>query len=139
MFNGGMYGGYAPNMSQNYMPNYGTPSNLRYNATQSVSAQRCEIIRVNGKEGAEAYPMAQNSSILLLDENNPIVWLKRTDGAGFPTVEPFTISPYKPEPPIDLKAIDERLSRVEAMINEQSNPANAKRSGKSADKSASAE
>ena len=71
MFNGGMYGGYAPNMSQSYMPNYGTPSNLRYNAPQSVSAQRCEIIRVNGKEGAEAYPMAQNSSILLLDENNP--------------------------------------------------------------------
>lgn len=139
MFNGGMYGGYAPNMSQNYMPNYGTPSNLRYNAPQSVSAQRCEIIRVNGKEGAEAYPMAPNSSILLLDENNPIVWLKRTDGAGFPTVEPFTISPYKPEPTIDLKAIDERLSRVEAMINGQPNTTNAKRSGKSADKSASAE
>ena len=71
MFNGRMYGGYAPNMSQSYMPNYGTPSNLRYNAPQSVSAQRCEIIRVNGKEGAEAYPTAQNRSILRLDENNP--------------------------------------------------------------------
>lgn len=103
MFNGGMYGGYAPNMSQSYMPNYGTPSNLRYNAPQSVSAQRCEIIRVNGRKGAYAYPMAQNTPILLLDENDPIVWLKMTDGAGFPVVEPLPISRYKPEPLLSAK------------------------------------
>ena len=76
MFDGGMYGGYAPNMSQSYMPNYGTPSNLRYNAPQSVSAQRCEIIRVNGRKGAYAYPIAPNSSIWLLDENDPILSAK---------------------------------------------------------------
>lgn len=139
MFNNGMYGNYMPSTQQNYMPNYGTPSNFRYNAPQSVSVQRNEIIRVNGKEGAEAYPLAQNSSIMLLDENNPIVWIKRTDGAGFPTVEPFAISPYKPEPPIDLKAIDERLSKVEAILNEQSNTTNAKRVNKSNDKSANSE
>lgn len=139
MYNNNMYGNYAPNMSANYMPNYGAPSNFRYNAPTSVSNSRCEIIRVNGREGAEAFPMAQNSSVLLLDEKNPIVWVKRTDGAGFPTVEPFTISPYRPEPTIDIKAIDERLSRVEEMLNEQSNNTGVKRNIKQSDKSANGE
>lgn len=34
---------------------------------------RQEVVRVNGKNGADAYQMAPNSSILLLDETAPIV------------------------------------------------------------------
>ena len=42
------------------------------------------IVRVSGRPGAEAYQMAPNSEVLLLDETAPIVWLKTTDGAGYP-------------------------------------------------------
>lgn len=35
---------------------------------QYQTAQRCEIVRVNGKNGADAYQLAPNSSALLLDE-----------------------------------------------------------------------
>ena len=80
MFNGGMYGGYAHNMSQSYMPNYGTPSNLRYNAPQSVSVQRYEIIRVNGRKGAYAYPMASKQLDFAFRREQPcgcfaVLWL----------------------------------------------------------------
>ena len=35
---------------------------------QHQTAQRCEIVRVNGKNGADAYQLAPNSSALLLAE-----------------------------------------------------------------------
>ena len=35
---------------------------------QYQNAQRCEIVRVNGKNGADAYQLAPNSSALLLEE-----------------------------------------------------------------------
>ncbi len=41
--------------------------------------------------------MPPNSSILLLDETAPIVWLKMTDGAGYPTLNPYDIAPHQDE------------------------------------------
>ena len=35
--------------------------------------QQSQIIRVNGKNGAEAFRMAPNSSILLMDENGKTI------------------------------------------------------------------
>lgn len=88
--------------------------------SQMQSQQRSEVIRVNGKNGAEAYQLAPNSSVLMLDTSAPIVWLAETDGAGYKTVSPFTITPYKSDPPIDTKSLDERITRLEEIINAQS-------------------
>ena len=60
---------------------------------------------MNGKNGAEAFRMAPNSSILLMDENDPIVWLKTIDGAGYCTVTPYTIAPYQSAPPVDVNSL----------------------------------
>ena len=86
----GMYGygngyGYAPP----YTPQMGTGAQM---------PQRCQVIKVNGRNGADAFRMAADSSVLLLDENDPIVWLKTTDGAGYPTITPYSIAPYQPAP-----------------------------------------
>lgn len=70
-----------------------------------------QIIRVSGHNGANAYNMAPGSSALLLDENDPIVWFVRSDDAGYKTVQPYKIEPYKPEDP--MARIEERLSRLE--------------------------
>ena len=64
--------GYAPL----YTPQMGTGAQM---------PQRCQVIKVNGRNGADAFRMAADSSVLLLDENDPIVWLKTTDGAGHDT------------------------------------------------------
>lgn len=39
---------------------------------------------VNGVEGAEAYPVAAGSTVLLIDFNSKKFWLKSTDASGFP-------------------------------------------------------
>ena len=101
------------------------------NYTQSFAKQ--EVIRVNGKGGAEAFVMSPNSSVLLLDETSPIVWLKTTDGAGYPTLTPYTITPYKPEPEPDFKSLEERIRKLEDTINE-SHTSNTRKSKSGADK-----
>ena len=88
---------------------------------------RQEIIRVNGENGARALQMAPNSSVLLLDENSPIVWLVITDGAGYKTVSPYTITPYQPEPPVDVRGLEERLKRLEDMLNGKPNNGDARK------------
>lgn len=81
--------------------------------------QRQEIVRVNGENGARAYQMAPNSSAMLLDESAPLVWLVQTDGAGYKTATPYTISPYQSQPAPDYNSLDERIRRLEDMLNGQ--------------------
>ena len=72
---------------------------------------RSEIVKVNGENGARAYQLAPNSSALLLDESAPIVWLVQSDGAGYKTITPYSITPYQAEPTINTKGkvTNERL------------------------------
>ena len=88
---------------------------------------RQEIVHVTGENGARAFQMAPNSSVLLLDDTAPIVWVAQTDGAGYKTVTPYSITPYQPEPAIDVKTLDERIRRLEEIVNAKSNSGNAKR------------
>lgn len=113
-----MYNNYIP---QGYMqPQYNNPYQDRLNAIQSNFTPRQEIIRVNGENGAKAYNMPPNSSILLLDETAPIIWLKSTDGAGYPSLAPYTIAPYQVEQPVDAKSLEQRIERLEQILNEKS-------------------
>lgn len=80
-----------------------------------------EVVHVNGRAGAEAYQLPPNSSALLLDENNPLVWLIQTDGAGYKTVAPYSITPYEPKPAPDLGTLEERIKRLEELIHEPDN------------------
>lgn len=92
-----------------------------YGYQQRQMAQRHEVVRVNGRGGAEAYQMLPNSDVLLLDTTAPIVWLKSTDGAGYPTCTPYTITPYQPEPQISTADLLARIERLESMINDKPN------------------
>lgn len=85
--------------------------------------QRQEIVRVNGENGARAYQMAPNSSALLLDESAPLVWLVQTDGAGYKTATPYTIAPYQAQAEPDYASLEERIKRLEDMINGQKSDA----------------
>ena len=42
------------------------------------------LIRVNGIDGAKAYQMSANSTVAFFDNNEDIMYIKPTDGAGFP-------------------------------------------------------
>lgn len=77
-----------------------------------------EIIKVNGYEGANAYQMTVNSSALLLDINNPVVYLKQTDGAGYASITAYKIEPLKETMQITTNDLELRIKRLEDIINE---------------------
>lgn len=104
-----MYQYQYPYGNNNYM-------NIGQQTMPQPQLQQQQIIKVNGENGARAYQMMANSSVLLLDENNPIVWLAQTDGAGYKTVTPYSITPYAPPEAPDFNGLSDRLKRLEEII-----------------------
>ena len=86
------------------------------NTLNTIQPPRREVDRVNGKNGADMFRLAPNSSVLLLDENNPIVWFVKTDGAGYKTVIPYDIQPHVEERAPDMKDLDERLKSFDERL-----------------------
>ena len=114
-----------------YQPmGYGGPYGYPSGGPQAFMGQ---VTRVNGKGGAEAFRMAPNSSVLLMDEHDPIVWLKTTDGAGYATVTPYSVAPYQPAPVVDVNSLENRVKRLEEMLSGKPDDADAKRRQKPAE------
>lgn len=90
-----------------------------------VPGQPVQVVRVNGRNGADAYAIGPNSSALLLDESGTLVWLITTDGAGYKTVAPYDITPHKDVPMPDFESLESRIARLEAFVNEYSSDSSA--------------
>ena len=70
------------------------PQNQYYNPQMNnhqifQQEQPQNLIRVNGIDGAKAYQMNANSTVALFDSNEDIMYIKNTDGAGFPSIRTF--------------------------------------------------
>ena len=93
-------------------------SGFNYSGTEYQAPKpHYDIIKVNGKNGAEKLEMGPNSSVLLLDMNDPIIWFVQTDGAGYKTCLPYSISAYQEPQETDMQAIliqlSNRLTKIE--------------------------
>jgi len=83
------------------------------------------VKRVHGKEGANAFQLGPDESVLLLDDTAPIVWFKATDSAGYPMLKPYDISPHVEEEEAtpkqitanDYQSLEERISKLERRLN----------------------
>ena len=56
-----------------------------------------EVDRVNGKESAYAFAMGPNSSVVLVDNLAPKVYLVTTDSSGYKAVNSYRIVPDEDE------------------------------------------
>ena len=76
---------YASLMGQNqfYNPQMMNPTPVQ------PQEQTQSLIRVNGIDGAKAYQMPANSTVALFDSNEDVMYVKSTDGAGFPSIRTF--------------------------------------------------
>lgn len=87
---------------------------------------KMEIQRVNGKESAYAYSIGPNSSVVLVDNLSPKIWIVTTDSSGFKAVTGFKIIPddEEPEPIVDdpIKQLAERLDKLEERMNSYGKP-----------------
>ena len=89
-------------MFQNPYVSLMPPQNQYYNQQMNnqqflPQTQTQNLIRVNGIEGAKAYQMNANSIVSLFDANEDIMYIKSTDGAGFPSIRTFSFTEVKEE------------------------------------------
>jgi hypothetical protein len=118
------------------LPGYNNQlSQLLLQQTLQPQLSQQKVVEVTGRAGAEAFQLAPDSSVLLLDNTAPLVWLVKTDGAGYKSLKPYDIKEHEEEKPVDhYKNLEERISKLEEVINaKQSNSTNAKRKSESAD------
>ena len=120
-------------MYENYQGGYMNPYASRYNAMAAQQIPKYEVIHVNGENGANALQMAPNSSVIVMDDTAPMVWLCQTDGAGYKTVRAFDIAPHQAAPQIDIASIDARLKKLEEIYNAKSDDAVPKKRPKTDD------
>lgn len=76
-----------------------------------------QVVRVNGEAGARTYQIGPNSSAMLLDESGTLVWLVTSDGAGYKTVQAYDIAPHKAEAGPDYGSLENRIKRLEEIVN----------------------
>lgn len=98
---------------------YNAPYQGYGNYYNQQQAPRYDVIHVNGKNGAQALQMAPNSNAIVMDDTAPMIWLCQTDGAGYKTVQAFDISPHQDAPAVDVRSLEARIARLEAVINDK--------------------
>ena len=89
-----------------------------------------QVVRVNGENGARAYQIGANSSALLLDESGTMVWLVTSDGAGYKTVSAYDIAPHQAAQAPDFGSLENRIKRLEELMDGYSGNHAATRKGK---------
>ena len=90
-----------------------------YPGMQMQQAPQMQVTRVNGEGGANTFSMGPNSSALLLDTSGTMIWAVTTDGAGYKTVVPYDIIPHKSQEQVAVKSLEDRIKRLEDMINDR--------------------
>ena len=107
------------------MTNYNNSYNsYGYNPYQQ---QYKQYAFVNGIEGAKAFQMPTNQTMLLMDSDKPIVFMKTTDNMGKANIRYFnlteiseaeTIKQYQPQPApeyalkSDIEALNDKLDKL---------------------------
>ena len=122
------------------------PNTYAAQTTIAPQAPVDNLIRVTGIDGAKAYQLPPNSSIALFDSNNDIMYIKTTDGAGFPSIRSFSFTPIDTAQTVERTSdyvqrpeFDELVAQVKELINaqqpvQQSSNAATKRTRQQSDK-----
>ena len=61
-----------------------------------------QLLKVNGLEGARAYPTYPNSVVALFDANEDYMYIKTTDSGNYPTIDTYKFTKVVPASPQDL-------------------------------------
>lgn len=76
-----------------------------------------QVASVKGRKGAENFPMAPNSSILLLDEDESIIWFTTADSGGTVTAIPYDYSEHIEKREISTEDLCEMIQTLSNQIN----------------------
>ncbi len=137
-----MYGNYYNNpyfansyagqmMAQN--PMIQAPQMQQNPVAQNTPAQSSNnVIWVQGESGAKAYPVAPNSTVVLWDSENQVIYIKSADNSGMPmtrildwternTKKNILETKQNPEEYVTRKEFDDVVDRLNSLSNRLNN------------------
>lgn len=101
-------------------PNYYYPAGYQPMQVQpaQTNAQGGQngIIWVQGEAGAKAYPVAANNSVLLMDTEDSVLYIKTVDSSGMP--QPLRIFEYKERTALN-QPVAGAVSKTESVTREE--------------------
>lgn len=131
------YGNYYPTPMGNYSPQYSqTPmnqmqmNNMQMQPQMQQQSNNAGFVWVQGEAAAKAYPVAAGNSVLLMDSEAPVLYMKSTDVSGRPLpMETYdlvkrenVVASQLKQPQIDLSEYV-KMSELEAKVKELVNKA----------------
>ena len=72
-----------------YAMNFPQPTQIAQQTPQNPPQSNQGLIWVQGESGAKAYLMVPNSTVMLMDSEDSVFYLKSTDASGMPTLRTF--------------------------------------------------
>lgn len=81
-----------------------------------------QVLKAKGRASIDTLQMAPNSSIFIMDETAPLIWLCVSDGLGKVTATAYDIAVHQDTPPFDIAAfadsVEGRLKALESKITD---------------------
>lgn len=100
-----------PNMPMGYTPQSTT--------VPTAYPQQQSVIKVHGENEARAFPLGALSSVLLLDDADPILYIKATDRNGALSAFASYNIELRKSPQDIITELTDRINRLEVRLNEQ--------------------
>ena len=98
-------------------PNYGNfPMPWPSYQSPRPSLPQQQVVTVAGAESLAQIQLAPNSSMLVMDQGAPVVYLVQSDGVGKVTATAYDISPHKDKAQVQQESMDARLSALEQAV-----------------------
>lgn len=130
------YGNYYPTPMNNFSPQYPqTPmyqmqmNNMQTQPQMQSQSNNAGFVWVQGEAAAKAYPVAAGNSVLLMDSEAPVLYMKSTDVSGRPLpMETYdlvkrenVVASQPKQPQIDLSEyvkMSDLESKVKELVNQ---------------------
>lgn len=77
----------------NYFPQFYPSTQPQFMPQSNAQNQTNNLVWVQGENSAKSYPVGAGQSILLMDSENPVMYIKSTDQSGMPL--PLRIFDYQ--------------------------------------------
>ena len=116
--NGYMYQGYNQAYTQPYQDRLSQLQNQYQQTMPQVNPQPLQngsqgLLWVQGDAGAKAYMMAPNMTVLLMDSEAQLFYLKSTDMSGVPTLRTFKYTEVTSQPVLEEVQDSKYVTRQE--------------------------
>lgn len=109
-----------------YYNPYLAPNIIQQNTgyTQQGVLPPQQVLQANGRSSVDAIKLSPNSSVLICDSNEPIIYKCISDSLGNTNIEEYDVTPRKSKKVVEEENIQVALTelrlRIERLENEQS-------------------